>query len=139
MAATTHTLTIPSSTRFLEDVRKFVTTHAAAAEYSESSVEQLKIAVDEACSNVIKHAYEGRGDNPIDITVIIQPEKITVKIRDKGRSFNSKNYCEPDLIRYAKSKKSGGFGVHLMHKLMDEVKYRSRGDVNECCLVKFKD
>ncbi|MBT4603110.1 MAG: ATP-binding protein, partial [Bacteroidetes Order II. Incertae sedis bacterium] len=91
MAATTHTLTIPSSTRFLEDVREFVTSHAEKAEFSESEVEQLKMAVDEACANVIEHAYHGETEQPIDIAVIIQPDRLTVRIRDKGRQFNQVN------------------------------------------------
>ena len=138
MAANTHTLTIPSSTRFLEDVREFVTTHAIQAEFSESEVEQLKMAVDEACTNVIEHAYKGEGEHPIDIAVIIQPSKLTVRIRDKGQKFDRGAYQEPDLVKFAKAKKSGGFGVHIMHRLMDEVEYRTSGGVNECCLVKFR-
>ena len=139
MAANTHTLTIPSSTRFLEDVREFVTTHAEQAAFSESDVEQLKMAVDEACTNVIEHAYQGQNEQPIDIAVIIQPDRLTVRIRDKGRQFNQISYQEPDLVKYAKAKKSGGFGVHIMRRLMDEVQYRTTGGVNECCLVKFRD
>jgi serine/threonine-protein kinase RsbW len=139
VAATTHTLTIPSSTRFLEDVREFVTSHAEKAEFSESEVEQLKMAVDEACANVIEHAYHGETEQPIDIAVIIQPDRLTVRIRDKGRQFNQVNYQEPDLAKYAKAKKSGGFGVHIMRRLMDEVQYRTTGGVNECCLVKFRN
>ena len=139
MPTTTHTLTIPSSTRFLEDVREFVTTHAESAGFSEMDVEQLKMAVDEACTNVIEHAYEGKGEQPIDIAVIIQKDKLTVRIRDKGKKFDRATYQEPDLAKYAKMKKSGGFGVHLMHRLMDEVKYNTSGGVNECCLIKNRD
>ncbi len=139
MASTTHTLTIPSSTRFLEDVREFVTTHATEAEFSEMSVEKLKMAVDEACTNVIEHAYEGQSEQPIDISIIVNKDKLTVRIRDKGRRFDQTNYEEPNLVRYAKSRKSGGFGVHIMKKMMDDVSYRTSGGVNECCLIKFRD
>lgn len=139
MAAIKHTLTIPSSTRYLEDVRQFVATHAAAAEFSDSVVEELKIAVDEACTNVIKHAYQGEGEHAVDIDIIITKDKLTVKIRDIGRAFNQKDYSEPNLIEYAKSRKAGGLGVHLMRRLMDRVEFRTRGNVNECCLVKYRD
>jgi len=139
VASTTHTLTIPSSTRFLEDVREFVATHATDANFSKMSVEKLKMAVDEACTNVIEHAYEGQSEQPIDISIIVNKDKLTVLIRDKGRSFDRTDYEEPDLVQYAKSRKSGGFGVHIMKKLMDEVSYRTGGGVNECCLIKFRD
>jgi len=139
VASNVHTLTIPSSTRFLEDVREFITTHATEAEFSESSVEQLKMAVDEACTNVIEHAYAGQSEQPIEIAVSIQPDKLTIRIRDKGRGFDQQSYEEPDLVKYAKSRKSGGFGVHIMRRLMDDVIYRKGGGFNECCMVKYKD
>lgn len=139
MASTTHTLTIPSSTRFLEDVRQFIATHATDAKFSETSVEKLKMAVDEACTNVIEHAYEGQSEQSIDITIIVNKDKLTVRIRDKGRRFDQTNYKEPNLVQYARSRKSGGFGVHIINKLMDEVSYRTSGGVNECCLIKFRD
>lgn len=139
MASTIHTLTIPSSTQFLEDVREFVTTHAAEADFSEATVEQLKIAVDEACTNVIEHAYENDDSQSIDIAIIINTEKLTVRIRDKGRTFDSQSYREPDLMAFAKNRKAGGFGVHIMRRLMDEVEFNTRNGQNETLLVKFRE
>ena len=132
-------MTIPSSTRYLEDVREFVTKKAQSAEFSESVVEQLKIAVDEACTNVIKHAYDGEGEHVIDIAVIITHDKLVVRIRDRGRSFDPNTYSEPNLIEFAKSRKGGGLGVHIINRLMDRVEYRTKGGVNECCLVKYRN
>ena len=67
MARSIHTLAIPSSTRYLEDVRNFVVLHAQEADFPEDAVEQFKIAVDEACTNVIEHAYGGQTDHEVDI------------------------------------------------------------------------
>lgn len=101
-------------------------------------VEQLKMAVDEACTNVIEHSYEGKTEQKIDITINVHPDKLVVIIRDTGREFDLKAYREPDLIQYAKTKKSGGFGVHIMRKLMDTVEYRHRSGVNECYMTKYR-
>lgn len=139
MALIEHTLTIPSSTRYLEDVRHFVSKHAAAANFSASVVEQMKIAVDEACTNVIEHAYAGEGKHAVDIAIIISKDKLTVRIRDHGRAFDEKDFSELNLIEYARSRRAGGLGVHIMRRLMDRVEFRTRGDVNECCLVKYRD
>lgn len=138
MAAIVHKLTIPSSTRFLEDVREFVSEHALDAEFSEADVEQLKIAVDEACTNVIEHAYDGEGEHPIDIAVILKPDRFTIRIRDRGKKFDPTRYKEPNLVEYAKTRKSGGFGVHIMRRLMDQVEYRTTGSTNECLLIKYR-
>jgi len=134
-----HTLTVPSSTRYLEDVREFVAQHAVDAEFTPDAVEQLKMAVDEACTNVIEHAYQGQSEQPIDIAVIVQPDRLTVRIRDEGRSFNAAQYREPDLVQFARNRKAGGFGVHIMRQLMDQVEYRTRGRKNECCMTKYRD
>lgn len=114
-----------------------MTTKAVAAGFSDKEVEQLKIAVDEACTNVIKHAYNGEGEHVIDLAVLITKEKLTIRIRDRGRAFNPDTYAEPNLIQFAKSRKAGGLGVHIMNRLMDRVEYKTTGDVNECCLVKY--
>jgi serine/threonine-protein kinase RsbW len=139
LASQSHTLTIPSSTRYLEDVRQFVMKRARSADFSDSEIEQLKIAVDEACTNVIKHAYNGEGEHVIEIAVIVTRDNLTVRIRDRGRSFDPNSYTEPNLIEFAKSRRAGGLGVHIMNRLMDRVEYRSRGGVNECCLVKYRN
>lgn len=138
MAASVHTLTIPSSTLHLEDVRRFVETHAMRAQFSDEAVTQLKMAVDEACTNVIEHAYQGEGQHHIDISILVSKDRFTVRIRDEGTSFNRDHYQEPDLLKFAKMRKAGGFGVSIMKRLMDQVEYRKDGKVNECCLVKFR-
>lgn len=113
--------------------------HAGSAGFDKMEVEQLKMAVDEACTNVIEHAYAGQSEQPIDIAIILNRDKLTIRIRDKGQTFNQTAYQEPNLIEYAKTRKSGGFGVHIMRKLMDEVAYRTTGGYNECCLVKYRN
>ncbi|GIV59310.1 ATP-binding protein [Rhodocaloribacter litoris] len=139
MAQSVYKLTIPSSTRYLEDVRHFVETHARQADLSPEAVEQLKMAVDEACTNVIEHAYKGKGEHQIDIAVIVKPDRLTVRIRDEGESFDPKAYQEPDIFEYARRHKKGGFGVHIMRRLMDQVEYRKRGKINECCMTKYRN
>ena len=132
-------LTIPSSTRYLEDVRHFVEAHALEANLAEAAVEQLKIAVDEACTNVIEHAYNGEGEHQIDIAIIVKPDRLVVRIRDEGEAFNPDSYEEPNIFEFAKRHKKGGFGVHIMRRLMDQVEYRTRGKFNECCMVKYRN
>ena len=139
MAHSTYKLTIPSSTRYLEDVRHFVETHAIEADLSETAVEQLKMAVDEACTNVIEHAYNGEGEHQIDIAVIVKPDRLVVRIRDEGETFDLDSYEEPNIFEFAKRHKKGGFGVHIMRRLMDHVEYRTRGNVNECCMIKYRN
>ena len=137
MASTIHKLTIPSSTRYLEDVREFVARHGKEAGFSDEVLEQLKIAADEACTNIIKHAYKGEGENVIDLAIILTADKLIMRLRDRGVGFSPADYKEPNLIEIAKQRRSGGLGVHIMNRLMDRVEYRTQDGVNECCLVKY--
>lgn len=139
MARSIHTLAIPSSTRYLEDVRRFVVLHAQEAEFPEDAVEQFKIAVDEACTNVIEHAYGGRADHEVDIAIIIDADRFTVRIRDEGLPFDKAGYQEPDLLKIASKRRKGGLGVHIIRRLMDRVEYRTRGQINEIRMTKYRN
>ncbi len=137
MARSTHKLTIPSSTRYLEDVRRFIETYTVQAGFNSESVEQFKVAVDEACTNVIKHAYSGDGSYEVDIKIIVESDRCTICICDEGVAFRPKEYNEPDIFELAKRRQAGGFGVHIMRRLMDHVEYSSQGKVNEVRLTKY--
>ena len=139
VARSIHTLAIPSSTRYLEDVRNFVVLHAQEADFPEDAVEQFKIAVDEACTNVIEHAYQGQTGHEVDIAIIVDADRFTVRIRDEGRPFDQARYHEPNLIELTKRGKSGGLGVHIIRRLMDRVEYRTRGQVNEIRMTKYRN
>jgi serine/threonine-protein kinase RsbW len=139
VARSVHTITIPSSTRYLEDARRFVETYARAADLTDDTVEHFKIAVDEACTNVIKHSYKGDASHQIDIACIIDHNYFTVRIRDEGISFHPELYHEPDIFDLAKRRRAGGLGVHMMRRLMDRVEYRKRGKVNEVHLTKYRN
>ena len=137
MARSTYNLVIPSSTRYLEEVRRFIELHTVEAGFNEESVEQFKVAVDEACTNVIKHAYNGDEDHHVDISIIIESDRCTVCIRDDGKAFNARQYSEPNIFELAKQHEAGGFGVHIMLRLMDDVEYASKGRKNEVRLTKY--
>lgn len=135
----THELVIRSDMQHLSKVRRFVETHARRTGLRDETVDQLRLAVDEACTNVIEHAY--RGDDSFELTVTIKadPHRFTVVIRDQGEAFQPQNYHSPDLLDLVEKRRDGGFGVHLMRRLMDRVEYRRRGAYNEVTLTKYVD
>ncbi len=139
MSRSVHRLSIPSSTSYLGEVRRFVETYAREAKFADDAIENFKIAVDEACTNIIKHAYQGDASRKIDLAVIVEDERFTVRIRDDGRAFETKDYTEPDIFHLAKNRRVGGFGVHIIRLLMDHVEYNTRGNVNEVKLVKLRN
>ncbi|HEX7069176.1 MAG TPA: ATP-binding protein [Rhodothermales bacterium] len=130
---------IPCSTRHLETVRRFVEDHAREARLSPAAVEECKLAADEACTNVMKHAYGCDSAKKIEVAVIVDRDRFTVRIRDEGLPFRAELYREPDVARALKQRRRGGLGVHIMRSMMDEVTYHKHGRVNEVHLTKYRN
>lgn len=133
-------MTIPSATRYLGAVRRFVAEHASAAGFAEETVQALRMAAEEACANVIEHAYAGDASYEIDVAVIADADRFTIRIRDEGEPFRPEAYATPDVHKLIKRRQSGGLGVHLMHRLMDQVEYRTRPEgTNEVALTTYRN
>ncbi len=142
MKANNHTpkekkLVINSRTENLSPIRDFVQASAIEAGMKSKSTNDMMLAVDEACTNIIKHAYKSFPEGKIIITIKIFPEKITIKITDYGNAFHPEVIPEPDIQEYYRQKRVGGLGMYLMKTLMDEVKYISiPGKYNQVLLTK---
>jgi serine/threonine-protein kinase RsbW len=130
------TVTIPSATRYLARVRRFVDQQTAAAGLSERDADAVRLAVDEACANAIEHAYDGQETGEVEVAVEREPERFTVIVRHYGVPFDPAAYRPPNINRSIHERRKGGFGVALMHRLVDTVEYRQRDGASEVCLVK---
>ncbi|MEG8945973.1 ATP-binding protein [Rosettibacter firmus] len=130
-------LVVESTTENLSKVREFTKNAAVECKFSEDTIEKIVLAVDEACTNIIKHAYNYSPDGIINISIKVNNGKFIVTIIDHGKTFNPDTIPEPDVREYYKQKKVGGLGMYLMKKLMDEVIYSTLGDnKNQVVLVK---
>ncbi len=134
----TYRITIPAATRYLTAVRRFVAIHAREAGFSEAEIDRIRLAVDEACTNAIKHAYKGNERGLIDVIIRVTPEKFHIIVRDRGPGFNPSDYQAPDIRRSVRHRKGGGYGIHLMYSLMDEVYFRRKKRLNEVHLIKYR-
>jgi len=131
-------LTVKSTTNNLAIIREFVENIARESGFSNEIVSKISLAVDEACTNVIKHAYKFSPDREIKILTQFNDSKLTIRITDSGDKFDPNLIPEPNLKEYHKQKKVGGLGMFLMKKLMDEVQYHTlSGNQNQVVLVKY--
>jgi len=131
-------LTVKSTTNNLAIIREFVENIARESGFSKEIVSKISLAVDEACTNVIKHAYKFSPDREIKILTQFNDSKLTIRITDSGDKFDPNLIPEPNLKEYHKQKKVGGLGMFLMKKLMDEVQYHTlSGNQNQVVLVKY--
>jgi serine/threonine-protein kinase RsbW len=129
-------LIIPGKTENLSRIRDFVKETTLEIGFSEETIGNLQLAVDEWCTNIIKYAYRKSGNN-IVITINWNTTKCYISIVDYGPPFDPQNVPEPDLEEYYRQHRVGGFGIHLMKTLMDEVQYTSiPGKHNQVLLTK---
>ncbi|MBN1480935.1 ATP-binding protein [candidate division KSB1 bacterium] len=134
-------LRIPSETDNLELIRDFVSKVAEKVGFKSDDVGKIELACDEACTNVMKHAYasgQKNGKESLDILIQIDYDKFTLVVTDHGRGFDPDAIKLPDMKEYLAQLKVGGLGIYLMKTLMDEVDYQMQPGVrNQVKMVKY--
>lgn len=139
----THSLEVESRTELLGDMRRFVSDAAREAGFGEADVSSIELAIDEACTNIIKHAYRYDPAGRIEIRTNTlrnntHPARFIIEILDSGIPFDPQRYSAPDMGEYFRKLRHGGLGIVLMRKLMDEVEYDIHpGRRNTIRLVKY--
>lgn len=131
-------IVVKSSTDNLEKIREFTKTAALNSGFGEDNIGKIILAVDEACTNIIKHAYKFSPEGIINIAIKFSESKFSISITDEGEHFDPTKIPEPDLREYYKQKRVGGLGMFLIKRLMDEVKYNTlSGNKNQVVLIKY--
>jgi serine/threonine-protein kinase RsbW len=133
----TFTLQVPSSTENLALIREFVTTVGQQAGITDLEICNIELAVDEACANVIEHAYGHDASKEVTIRANIDEDAITFEIVDTGPGFDPTKVKQEDLEQLIQKRKDGGLGLRLIKTLMDEVNYEIvPGQKNELRMIK---
>jgi len=131
-------LGVPSRTEFLATIRDVTRRMAEIAGFDIAQSDQLALAVDEAATNVIEHAYAGARDRRIELRFDARGDELRVEVVDEGTAVDPRTVPQVDLRRYASERRTGGLGVHLMGRIMDSVTFRRAGRSNVCRMVKRK-
>jgi anti-sigma regulatory factor (Ser/Thr protein kinase) len=103
--------------------------------FSEEEVARMTLALDEACTNVIRHAYGERSDQRIVLSFIVLEDRLEVQVRDFGVPPDLSALAPRDLDEI----RPGGLGLHFIKGAMDEVDYElPEGGGCVLRLVKFR-
>jgi anti-sigma regulatory factor (Ser/Thr protein kinase) len=133
----TFTLDVPSTTQNLALIRDFVTRVAAQAGLTDAEVGQLELAVDEACANVIEHAYGDDKTKQVMVRAVFDEDTLRIHVIDTGEGFDPTQVQQQDLKDLIAKRRTGGLGMRLIKTLMDEVHYEIEpGKKNELRMVK---
>lgn len=137
--ATTYQKKVNASTQNLSTIRNFVSRHAEEQGFSTQKVADIQLAVDEAYTNIIKHAYKNDSNQQVIINLEFDNEKMVVTLTDHGVGFDVEKYKRPNLKKQIEKKKRGGMGVYLIRKLMDEVTYHAKNHKNVLRMCKNRN
>ena len=107
----------------------------------ESDCRAVVLAVDEALANIIRHAYQGKNEKPIEASFrrifvsqnAARSEALEIILEDRGITVHRKNLCGRPLDDL----RPGGLGLHLMRESMDKVEFHRRNGRNQLRLLKF--
>ncbi|HEX3748270.1 MAG TPA: ATP-binding protein [Bryobacteraceae bacterium] len=133
----TFQLHVPSSTENLSMIRDFVGSIGERAGFSKGEVVKLEVAVDEACANVIEHAYGSDTTREVTVKATIDSDAVEIRVVDTGLGFDPTTIGEAALDSLIQQRKNGGLGMRLIKTLMDEVHYEIvPGQKNELAMTK---
>lgn len=124
---------IPSKPDYLGAIRLTVSGIANRMGYSYDEIEDIKVAVTEACTNVVHHAYEENEKGKIKINFAVYSDRLEIFVIDEGRSFDKKAVgkkigpVDPDAT--VETLNEGGLGLFLIETLMDKVEIREESGV----------
>src|SRR5579859_1858580 len=117
-------------------IKDFVQRNCDAAGCTPKETSNIKLALDEACSNIIRHAYRDMPKGKIALEMGIGYKDLRIKVTDFGKSFDFRKAKDPDLNQYVDIGRKGGLGIWLIKRIMDRVDYRSHDGQNDLILYK---
>ena len=130
-------LIVPASFASLEKIRDYFSRASAEAGLDEEAVFDVQLAVDEAASNVIDHAYEGECESEIECGYELLKDGLKLNLHDHGKPFDPEKVELPDIISDPTRRKEGGLGLYFMRQMMDEVNFSFSGDGgNDLTMIK---
>ena len=105
----------------MAEVRHSARSFLKKCDFDESSIELLVLGLDEACTNIIRHAYD-HDEKPVRLEMERLPDRVRFVLRDYGRT------CDPTRIRSRplEEVRPGGVGVYIIRQVFDYVKYEPR-------------
>jgi serine/threonine-protein kinase RsbW len=120
----------------MEQVCDFVGQAALEAGLGDVAAGRCQLAVDEACTNIIEHGYEGEDRGSIEVTADPRDGELVITIQDHAKFFDARQVPQPNLNVTLDELKVGGLGLHFMRQVMDAVEFSYQDGGNRLVLVK---
>lgn len=108
-------LNLPCKPEYVMVARMAISAVANKMEFDIEEIDDIKVAVGEACNNAILHG--GGEDKTYEVRMILGESYLQIEVQDKGEGFNIEDCESPDLC----NPKVGGLGIFIIKTLMDNV------------------
>ncbi|HEX6701450.1 MAG TPA: ATP-binding protein [Gaiellaceae bacterium] len=113
-------LTIPAKAEYITLCRLALTGLSRLRPFGEETLADLKLALTEACSNSVRHAYAG-GDGRVEIVYELHPDRLAIEVTDDGAGFEPLGAAHPD-----EELSEGGLGIAIIRAIADEFELETR-------------
>jgi anti-sigma regulatory factor (Ser/Thr protein kinase) len=123
---------LSADVRFLAVMRHTIGSLTAILGWNDSESHAITLAVEEALTNKIRHAYGNRPGGRIEFQFRTEPDALVFRLTDQGEPPDPAKIC----ARERDSLHPGGFGTHIMKDVMDQVVYRTTEEGNHVILTK---
>ncbi len=123
---------LPNQLKYLSAVASLVTETCRIHQLNKKDIEDILLAIDEACTNIIKYAYEVGSLRDFTIRLAFNPGTVSIEFQDRGRPFNPLEPNPPDLDAAIERQDAGGLGIYLIKKIMDRTEYHYSVDEGNC-------
>lgn len=135
--STKHQITRAAELGSLASIRSFIDSVCETQpSIDPATVYDLKLAVDEACTNIITHGYAGMNPGSIMVELELEPDRVLVNITDFGHAFEPSEAPVPDIDAALEDRPMGGFGLFMIYQTMDQVDYETTGYCNRLTFIK---
>ena len=124
-------LTVPAVVEKIETVTGFVNGLLEEAGCPVKAQMQIDVAIDELFSNIAMYGYEeGNGTATVRVELEANPRAVAVTFVDSGMPYNPLEKEDPDVTLAVHDRPTGGLGIFLVKKIMDEMTYEYRDGHN---------
>lgn len=120
-----YALCVKSRLANLAQIAAFVGEQAERLGMDDDQIFAVQMAVDEACTNSMEHAYHGQESGEVTVCCYAEENDLVIKITDFGDTFNPQQIPEPDLSLPLEERHIGGLGLYLMRRMMDSVTFQT--------------
>lgn len=115
-------LTIPAKAEYITLCRLALSGLSTLRELPDETLADLKLALTEACSNSVRHAYEN-GGGIVEVVYELHPDRVVIEVADDGRGFVPR-----ERGRDGDELSESGLGIAIIRALADEVELGERED-----------